>query len=188
MDDAPHRAMASPVGRRFSSFASARASLSARRTRSADPGLPFWLASSPRRLFVARDDETMLSPRRSSPSRHDSAEPKLLVWESAARAEPGCWRSGTRTRTRTVVVYETKGQAFRGGHSGVASFCCPCFFFGRGLQTALFACFSSSVRDSWTARFSRYLVALPLLGASNSTSQLWVVYQLVASFVRHPTG
>ena len=72
------------------------------------------------------------------------------------------------------------------GHSGVASFCCPCFFFGRGLQTAPFACLSSGVRDSWTARFSRYLAALPPLGAWNSTSQLWV-YQLVAIFVRHST-
>ena len=89
--DVPHRAMASPVGRRLSSFARARASSSsARRTWSADPGFPFWLAPS-RRLFIARDDETMLSPRRSSASRRDSAEPKLH-W----------FRDLLRVRSRTV--------------------------------------------------------------------------------------
>ena len=111
--DVPHRAMASPVGRRLSSFASARASSSsARRTRSADPGFPFWLAPS-RRLFVARDDETMLSPRRSSPSRHDSAEPKLLVWGSAARAEPNCWRSDTAVSLLSVALASSSEGVYR---------------------------------------------------------------------------
>ena len=92
-----------------------------------------------------------------------------------------------RTKTTFLGICCACGaELFALGHSGVASFCCPCFFFGRGLQTAPFACFLSGVRDGWTARFSRYLAALPPLGAWNSTSQLWV-YQLVVNFVGHST-
>ena len=163
--DVPHRAMASPVGRRLSSFASARASSSsARRTRSADPGFPFWLAPS-RRLFVARDDEAMFSPRRSSPSRHDSAE------------QSHWFRDLLRVRSRTVGARTQRCRFFL----------LPLLLLRQGsTQTAPFAYLSSGVRDSWTARFSRYLAALPPLGAWNSTSQLWV-YQLVANFVGHST-
>ena len=97
--------------------------------------------------------------------------------------------STRQRRTKTTVLgicCACGAELFALGHSGVVSFCCPCFFFGRGLQTAPFACFLSGVRDGWTARFSRYLAALPPLGAWNSTSQLWV-YQLVINFVGHST-
>ena len=163
--DVPHRAMASPVGRRLSSFASARASSpSARRTRSADPGFPFWLAPSRRLRSAGRRGHVFTSTI-------------ITILIRQRRTET----TGLGTCCACGV------ELLAPGHSGVASSCCPCFFFGRVLQTAPFACFLSGVCDSWTARFSRYLAALPPLGAWNRTSQLWMS-QLVANFfVGHST-
>ena len=109
--DVTHRAMASPVGRRLSSFASARASFSsARRTRSADPGFPFWLAPH-------------AAPVRST-GRRDHAFTSMITTTSARQ------RRTKATGLRICCVCGAELLAL--GHSGVASLCCPCFFFGRG--------------------------------------------------------
>ena len=76
--------------------------------------------ASTRRLFVARDDKTMRSPRRSSPSRHDSTEPKLLVWGSAARAEPSCWRSDTAVSLLSVALASSSAGVYRRRRSHVS--------------------------------------------------------------------
>ena len=140
--DVLHRAMASPVGRWLSSFARARASSSsARRTWSADPGVSFLVSALAAPVHIA--------------GRRDHAFTSAIVSISTRQR---------RTKTTVLGICCACGaELFALGHSGVVSFCCRCFFFGRDLQTAPFACFLSGVRDGWTARFSRYLAALPPL-------------------------
>ena len=124
--DVPHRAMASPVvGRRLSSFASARSSLSAlRRTRSADPGFPFWLAPR-RRLFVVRDDENAFTSTIITISerqrRTKATGLGVCCALRAARAEPNCWRSSDKAVSLlSVALASSSAGVYRRRRSHVS--------------------------------------------------------------------
>ena len=122
--DVPHRAMASPVGRRGSPPLQVHAppprAHDARGVRTRGPGVSF-LVGAP------------AAPVRST-GRRDHVFTSAIITISAL---------GTTAQNQSYWLLATGlgiccacgAELLALGHSGVASFCCLCFFFGRGLHT-----------------------------------------------------